>query len=244
MLPSSIGPRRPEARSEIFEAAGLQAHQAGGGGVDGREVRAQHQQARGDRVAHDRAVALHADDAVDDRQVGADGGVDVEDRAGDPPLVEQVLRPAVAAARHHAEEVLQGEGRARPVVRLELRQGDDPVGASQGPGQVQGRQARQVQEVRGLEDVVVVQVDEGEPVAGEDGVEPRLFEDEARVPAVALALGDQDFAGVPATEDLGGGADDRRMCVDVRRLGRRLDEVRLQEDRPATRPTRADPEGR
>ena len=54
-----------------------------------------HQHARRLRGAHDRPVALHPHDPVDDRQVGPHGGVDVEDRAGDPRVVQDVLRPPV-----------------------------------------------------------------------------------------------------------------------------------------------------
>ena len=91
-------------------------------------------------------------------------------------------------------------------------------------------------------DVVVVQVDEIEPRLVEHPAEPRLFEDVFGVAAMPLPLADDDLARPPASKDLGGGADDRGVGVDVRRLAARLDEVRLEQDRLARRPPRRKPQ--
>src|SRR5687768_15815808 len=56
---------------------------------------------------------------------------------------------------------------------------------------------------------------------------------------MALAFGDDHFLSAPAAEDLRGGLDHQRMRVDVRRLLRRLDEVRLEQHRLAFDAVRA-----
>ena len=93
-----------------------------------------------------------------------------------------------------------------------------------------------VGQVGGGPDVVVVEVDEFEPLARQDPPEARLFEDIFGVAAVPLALGDEQVAYSPAPEYLGHGPDDGGVCVDMRGALDRLDQVGLEQDRLATRP--------
>ncbi len=230
---------RPEPagrRGEVGDPPGVDLHETRRRGVDGRQVRAHDQDARGPRGAHDRAVPLHAGDPVDDRQVRGHGRVDVEDRLRDPLAMEDVLRPAVADAGHHAEEVLHRARDPGPVVRLELRQRDDQVGAPEGGGQAEPGQLREPQPVGDEIHVVVVQVDERDPVLGEHRPQARLLEHQVGVSAVPLALRDEHLARPPAAEDLGDRPDHGGVRVDVRGVAERLDQVRLEQHRLAPRP--------
>src|SRR5207247_10960796 len=80
-------------------------------------------------LALDRPVALHTHDAVDDGELRyRDGALDVDDALVESRPVKHVLRPSVHRAGNHAEQILEGEGHAGPVVRLQLRHGDQQIG--------------------------------------------------------------------------------------------------------------------
>ena len=91
-------------------------------------VRADDDQAHRLGAAHDRPVAFHAHDAVDDRHRLGQRSVDVEHRFGNAGVVQHVLRPAVLDAGHRAVQVLQRRRLADPMVRLHLGHRDDQVG--------------------------------------------------------------------------------------------------------------------
>ena len=77
--------------------------------------------------------------------------------------VQDVLRPAVDRARHHAEEVLHAGGHPRPVMRLQLRHRDDEVGREQLHRQRQLAQAGEPAPQRHLAHVVMIEIDEADP---------------------------------------------------------------------------------
>ena len=79
-------------------------------------------------AAHDRAVAFHGHDAVDDGDGLGQRGVDVEDRLRNAGVVQHVFRPAVLDAGNHAVQILQRAGVADPVMGLHLGHRDDQVG--------------------------------------------------------------------------------------------------------------------
>ena len=80
---------------EVVDFVGVDAHESAGGGVDGGSLIANDEDAVVDGVSLDGGVALHADDAVDDADVGLDDVSEVEDRLLDAPEVEHVFWPAV-----------------------------------------------------------------------------------------------------------------------------------------------------
>ena len=124
-------------RSQILHAVGIQLHQTGAGGVDGGQVGSDDEASEWFGSTHDRPVALHADDGVNDGEVRLDRGVDIENGLRNSGVMQDILRPAVDDARHDAEEVFHGAGDAGPVVRLQLGHGDDEVRGEERPGQVQ-----------------------------------------------------------------------------------------------------------
>ena len=81
-----------------------------------------------------------ADDAVHDGVMDRDGSGQVQDGVVDAPEMEEVLGPAVVDAREHAEEVLQAERDAHPVMGLHLGQADEHVGLDDRPGDVKHRE--------------------------------------------------------------------------------------------------------
>ena len=81
-------------------------------------------------------------------------------------MVELVLGPAVADAGQHAEEVLERQRDAGPVMRLQLGQRDDQVGPAQSHRQHQLAQPGVAQGVGHGDDVVMIQVDEFQPGLG------------------------------------------------------------------------------
>jgi len=114
---------------EVLQPVRVDLHQACRGGVDRDRVVAEDEHTAAFRIALDRSVAFHTDDAVDDREaLHAQRTVYVDDALRDAFPVQRVLRPAVDRARHDSEHVLHGQRGARPVVGLELGHGDQHVG--------------------------------------------------------------------------------------------------------------------
>ena len=96
-------------------------------------------------------------------------------------------------------------------------------------GSASSRQRALLQPIGHEFHLVVIQVDELEPRLVKDLAQPRLFEYDQAVAAVARPLGHEDVPGTPAPEDRGRRANDVRMRVDLRRGPARLDQVGLQE---------------
>src|SRR5262249_37110847 len=112
-----------------------------------------------------------------------------------------------------------------------LGERDDEIGPAKRLRQVELRELRKSEAIGRRKDIVVVQVHEGDLVVIENLFETRLFENESRVAAMSLPLGDEDFAGVPAAENFDNRADQRGMRIDVWRGDGRLDEIGFQQDR-------------
>ena len=126
----------------------LVVHDAGGGGVRRHGVRAGEEKpgaeprhhVHGDAaVVGGRAVALHANREVDDRQVGIGGPGEVHVEppeilgrrvvaVEEDPVVVALAHPAVAPEGRDADEVLERECEVRPLVRLGHGDRDHLVG--------------------------------------------------------------------------------------------------------------------
>ena len=72
-------------------------------------------------IAFERAIAFHADDAIDNGELRRARQGDVDDAVVDAAPVEFIFRPAVADAGDGAEEVFERQRGAGPVMRLQLR---------------------------------------------------------------------------------------------------------------------------
>ena len=86
-LPDELGVDLAEEAAgveEIVDALRVDPHEVRRRAVDGHRIGPDDDHARVDRVALDRSVALHAHDAVDDREAGTHRRGDVEDRAVSP----------------------------------------------------------------------------------------------------------------------------------------------------------------
>src|SRR5205823_1450283 len=87
----------------------------------------QHDNSTSLRGALDGPVPFHTYDSVHDGEVRPDSAVDIENRTRQAGPVEQVLGPAIAAARHYPKHVLQRQGNPGPMMSLELGHGDHKV---------------------------------------------------------------------------------------------------------------------
>src|SRR5437867_166544 len=74
-----------------------------------------------------RTIALHSDNAISDDEVRAHRGADVENAFVNSDPVQDILRPAVAGARHNAKHVFHAERDPRPVVSLHFRHRYDEI---------------------------------------------------------------------------------------------------------------------
>ena len=122
---------------EIVYFFGADTHDAACGGVRGNGIVTEDEDASGLGISLNRAIPFHAEDAIDDDEIGAGGGVDIENGAIDTSPMKNVFWPAIATARHDAEKILHGESDAGPMMRFELGHGDEKVDAEDGLGQVE-----------------------------------------------------------------------------------------------------------
>ena len=95
------------SQHEVADLIGIDFHQPAASRVHRQEVVSHDEGAERLGVAHERAVAFHADDAVHDREIGRSREGDIDDAVVDAAPMEFVLRPAVADARNSAEQVLK-----------------------------------------------------------------------------------------------------------------------------------------
>src|SRR5262249_48109295 len=72
-MPLLNRPQHAGGVPQILDAVRVEAHEAGTGGIDGRQVCPHDNKVRGLWRSHDRSVPLHPDDSVDDRQMWPDG---------------------------------------------------------------------------------------------------------------------------------------------------------------------------
>src|SRR5271157_168421 len=129
------GPQSSGRSGEVSNLLWIDAHNPGAGRVGGNKVCSHHDHSGLLGLPHDRAIAFHADDAVNYREVRSDGDVDVKYRLLDSFPMEDVLRPTIKDTRHHPKEILHGERDPCPVMSLEFGHRDDPVDAFQCFGQ-------------------------------------------------------------------------------------------------------------
>jgi len=71
-------------------------------GIDGRRIGADDDQAHRLSAAHDRAVAFHADNAIDNRDRLGQRGVDVEHGVRNAGVMQDILGPAILDAGNRA----------------------------------------------------------------------------------------------------------------------------------------------
>ena len=147
--------------------------------------------------------------------------------------MEDVLRPAVDAARHAAEAVLQRQRDADPVVRLELRHRDDDLRLAEDARDPELAQPR----VRGAErcpdERGVVQVDEREPRVGERLVHAPTRAATASVSRRCPGPSATTTEDAPRRRSVFAAATTRRGSVLIDEPAAILDEVRLEEHRAA-----------
>src|SRR5207247_3473897 len=113
----------------------------------------------------------------------------VDDAVVDAAPVQLVLGPAVADSRQRAKKILERKGRSGPVVRLELRQGDDDIGREDRSRQVERLQAGQSAKIWALDRFVMVNVREGHFVVSQDIAQAALLDQEFDIEAVSLTFG-------------------------------------------------------
>jgi len=194
---------------EVADGVGVDVHQGAAGGVGGEGVVGEDDTAEVAGGAVEGAVAFHGFDAVGDDVMDGDGGGEFDDGVVDALPVQGVLRPAVDRAGECAEEVLQAEGDAGPVVGFDLGHRDDDVGGEERFGEpefVEGGEG-------GLGgdgvDAIVVKVDEAGAAEGMEGIaEAAFFEQQRGVADVAGSVADEDGLGAEAIEGFGGGGDE------------------------------------
>src|SRR5262245_22845240 len=215
---------------QIPDAGRLDHHQPGGRAIDRDEIVAEDEDAGALRLAPDGAVALHADDAVDDRELRhRQGGVEIENALVDAGPVQRILRPAVDGARQNPEHVLQRRRHTDPVVRLELGHRDEQIGFEDGRRQVEASELCEMAARGHRFHVVVVEVHPSAPGAPDSLAESRRRDEILGVPAVPGAFGHDHLAGPELPEGLDGGRNQDRIRRHRGMAGDELDQVRLQD---------------
>ena len=156
-----------------------------------------------------RAVAFHGFDAVGDDVVDGDCGGEFDDGVVDALPVEGVVRPAVDRAGECAEEVLQTEGDAGPVVGLDLGHRDDDVGREERFGEPEFVEGGEGGLGADGVDAIEVEIDEAGAADGKERIaEAAFFEEQCGVADVAGTVADEDGLGAEAIEGFGGGGDE------------------------------------
>jgi hypothetical protein len=108
--------------------------------------------------------------------------------------MEHVLGPAVDAAGHRAKHVLQGQGDASPVVRLELRHGHGELRIRDGRREPELAKGGEVAAQLNPPDRRRVEVHETHIDVAEEVEQPTSAGDELRVTAMAGTLANDDLA--------------------------------------------------
>ena len=126
--------------------------------VHGDRVLPRHQHSGVLGRALDRAVALHPDDSIYNREVPRKRCVQVGDAFFDSGPVQHVLGPAINGARHNAEKIFHRQRRSNPVVRLHLGHRNQKVRAQRDVGQIQFLDARKLRDRPHARHVIHVEV--------------------------------------------------------------------------------------
>jgi hypothetical protein len=202
---------------EIVHFFGAKAHDAAGGGIGRHGIVAEDENTGGLGISLNWAIPFHTEDTIDDDEIGAGGGVDVEDGAVDAGPVENVFGPAIATSGNDAEKIFHGERDAGPVVRFELGHGHEKVDAKNGFGQIEVLEERGAGFEFNALDIVNVEVAEvaARSVAegaGEFG-EADGFKNGPGVAVERGAIADEHASGAKLEKTLPGGGDDGGMGV-------------------------------
>ena len=224
------GAQPARSPGQIEDALGIDPHDAGAGGVHGRQVAAQDQNPHGFGSPHDGPVPLHADNAVNDGQLRFDRGGDVQDGAFDARVVEDVFGPAVITAGHDPEEIFQRQGHSGPVVGLHLGQRDDPVHLLQGLRQGEGAHGGGPESIGHRVNRVIIQVHKGHPVFRKHLRQTRFFQDQQGIPAVAHAFGHQHPGRAQVQEGLQCAPDHQGMSGDMFAPPMSLHQIGFEQD--------------
>ena len=229
-----VAPERPDPdlvrHGQVVDPGRVDPHDPGRRGVHGQGVVSHDQDAGLSGRAHDGAVALHPDDAVDDGIMRLDGRVDLTDAERDAVPMEDVLGPPVGHARQDAEHVLQAQGDPGQLMGLHLGHGDDDFRRRDGLGQDDLPQ-RVGLGVGAFDrgDVVVIEVDETDPAPFGQGFVPGAAEEVLRVTVVRRSLGQDDLPGPEVADVEDERFDEPRIAVD-RPVRGDIDHVRLDDD--------------
>ena len=198
---------------EVVNFLGAEAHDAAGSGVSGDGVLAKKEDAGGLRISLDWAIPFHTEDAIDDDEVGAGGGVDIENGAINAGPMENVFGPAVAAAGHDAEEIFHGEGDASPVMSLELGHGDEKIDAKNGFGKIELLEERGAGFEFDALDIVDIQIAKiSAEFAGKFG-EADGFKNGLRVTIERWPVADEHASRAEFEKTFAGGGDNGGMGV-------------------------------
>jgi len=202
---------------EIVHFLGAEAHDAAGSGICGDGIVAEDEHAGRLEIPLNRAIPFHAEDAVHDDEIGAGGGVDIEDRAIDAGPMKNVFWPAIATAGHDAEKIFHRKGDAGPVVRFELGHGNEKVDAKNSLGQIELLEERSASFELDALDVVNVEVAEvaARPVTEGAGefCEADGFENGLGVAVERGSIADEHAGGAELEKTFAGSGDDGGMSV-------------------------------
>src|SRR6266849_2589774 len=131
-------------------------------------------------------------------------GANVQNALLDSLPVKNVFGPTVLRSRYYAKHILHAECDARPVMRLNLRHGNDKIGLKDGTGQPQGLHSGVTREQRPFDEFVTIQIDKRDPLSVELVRESTLDENQFGVPLVPRTFADEHGLGAKTTEALGG----------------------------------------
>jgi len=202
---------------EIVHFFGAEVHDPTGGGVRGDGIVAEDQHTGGLGISLNGTIAFHAEDAIDDDEIGAGGGVDIENRAIDAGPMENVFWPAIATSGNDAKEIFHGERYASPVMRFELGHGNEKVDAKNSLGQIELFEERGAGFELDALNVINVEVAEvtARPItegAREFG-EADGFENGLRVAVERGSIADEHAGGAELEKTFASGGDDGGMGV-------------------------------
>lgn len=142
------------------------------------------------------------------------GRANVENALLNAVPVENVLGPAVPRSRYDTKHVLHAQGDSRPVVRLDLRHGDDEIREYRGTRQPQLLQRAVVRAKSYFCKLVQVEVNEPDSTLAKDRSVTALRYHEPGVSLMAWPFCNDHLFSPESTEALASGRDQNRVRVD------------------------------
>src|SRR5271157_5268517 len=128
--------------ADVHDSSGFEPHESCAGCIGSNRVIRKYDLSQRTRGAVEWSVSFHCHDAVRDNEVDRNGGAQIEDAFLNALPVEDVLRPSISRTRHYAKHVLHAERHTRPVMRLDLRHGNQEIRLLHGPRQPEISHAR------------------------------------------------------------------------------------------------------